>query len=116
MGSLYEALVHLSHVHDDEILDGYRRYESVLSTILTPEQMETYAAHIQQTGVVRIFEDMTPDELAALPPGLPAIANAVMADTPISMENRRVVALLDQRGEHDATPDYNASPRIDANR
>jgi hypothetical protein len=84
--------------------------------ILTPEQIEDYAAHIQQTGVVRIFEDMTPDELATMPPGLPEIAMAVTANTPISMENRRVVALLDQRGEHDATPDYNASPRINANR
>jgi hypothetical protein len=107
MGTLYDALVHLSPAHDAEILDGYRRYEELLATILTPEQMDLYADYIQQTDVIRIFEEMTPDELANLPPGIPAIAAAIMADTNISMENRRVVALLDQRGEHDVTPDFN---------
>jgi hypothetical protein len=74
--------------------------------ILTPEQMEIYAEYIRQADVIRIFEEMTADELAALPPGVPAIAAAIIADTNITMENRRVVALLDQHGEHEATPDF----------
>lgn len=106
MGALYNALESLSPVRDDEVLDGYRRYESILETILTPEQMQLYADHIAQTGVIRIFEEMTPDEIARLPHGLPAIAAAIVADKDITMENRRVVALLDQRGEEAATPDF----------
>ena len=107
MGALYDALVSLSSVHDAEILDGYRRYESLLETILTPEQIEIYADYINQVDVIRIFEEMSPDELANLPVGMPAIAAAILADTNISMENRRVVALLDQRGEDEVTPDFN---------
>ncbi len=106
MGALYDALVSLSRVQDAEVLEGYRRYEWQLTEILTPEQMEIYADYIQQADVIRIFEEMTPAELAALPPGVPAIAAAIIADTNISMENRRVVALLDQYGEHEATPDF----------
>lgn len=106
MGALYDALVSLSPVHDAEVLDGYRRYEDLLTTILTPEQLEIYADYIQQTDVIRIFEEMTPAELTALPPGMPAVAAAILADTNISMENRRVVALLNQHGEHDVTPDF----------
>jgi hypothetical protein len=112
MGSLYRALEALSPVHDAELLDGYRRYESVLEAILTPEQMEQYADAIAQTGVVRIFEEMTPEELANLPPGMAAIAAAITADISVSMENRRVVALLDQRGEEDATPDFQENPTV----
>ncbi|MCC6456242.1 MAG: hypothetical protein IT328_14910 [Caldilineaceae bacterium] len=107
MGALYDALVNLSSVRDAEILDGYRRYESLLETILTPEQIETYADYINQVDVIRIFEEMSPDELANLPVGMPEIAAAILADTNISMENRRVVALLDQRGEDEITPDFN---------
>jgi hypothetical protein len=43
--------------------------------------------------------------LAALPPEIPAIAATVIADTNLTMENRRVVALLNQRGEHEVAPD-----------
>jgi hypothetical protein len=111
MGAVYDALESLSPVHDAEVLDGYRRYETLLETILTPEQMELYADYIENTDVIRIFEEMTPDELANLPEGLPAIAAAIIADTNITMENRRVVALLDQRGEHDATPDFQKTPQ-----
>lgn len=71
MGILYETLVRLSPVHDAEILEGYRRYETALSTILTPEQMAAYAAYIDTTDEIRIFEEMTPAELASLPPGAP---------------------------------------------
>jgi hypothetical protein len=110
MGVLYDALESLSPVHDAEILDGYRRYEAQLATILTPEQLAIYADYIQQTDVVRIFDEMTADELYNLPPGLPAVAAAILADTDISMENRRVVALLNQRGETEHTPDFNAVP------
>jgi hypothetical protein len=106
MGALYDALESLSSVHDAEVLDGYRRYESLLETILTPQQMEAYADYIRQTDEVRIFEEMSADELANLPPGIPAIAAAILADTNISMENRRVVALLNQHGEHNVTPDF----------
>jgi hypothetical protein len=93
-------------VHDAEILDGYRRYEAQLEDILTPEQMQLYADYIQNTDVIRIFEEMTPGEIANLPPGMSAVAAAIIADKDITMENRRVVALLDQRGEVEATPDF----------
>src|SRR5215213_8288672 len=107
MGALYDALESLSRVHDAEVLDGYRRYEALLATILSAEQLETYAGYLRQSDEIRIFEEMTPDELASLPPGIPAIAAAILADTNISMENRRVVALLNQHGEHEITPDFN---------
>jgi hypothetical protein len=44
-------------------------------------------------------------ELAALEPQERTVAEAVVADQNISMENRRVVALLNQRGEHEVAPD-----------
>ena len=109
MGVLYDVLVELSPPHDAEMRDGYRRYESLLETILTPEQMETYADYIRRVDVIRIFEEMTPDEIASLPPGMPAIAATTMADTNISMENRRVVALLSQRGEDEIVPDFSTA-------
>jgi hypothetical protein len=105
MGILYETLEGLAPEHDAEMLAGYQRYESLLAAILTPEQMRVYADYLQITDVIRIFDEMTPDELAALPAEIGAIATAVMADTDLSMENRRVVALLNQRGEHDVAPD-----------
>ncbi len=106
MGALYNALESLASVRDAEVLDGFRRYEALLATILTPEQLEIYAAYLLQSREVRVFEELTPDELAALPPGVPAIAAAIVADTNISMENRRVPALLHQHGEHDLAPDF----------
>jgi len=105
MSSFYDALTGLSPVSDPEVLNGYQRYEALLANILTPEQLQTYANLIQRTGTVRVFEEMSPDELAALTPEEAAIATAVMADTEATMENRRVVALLNQRGQHDVAPD-----------
>jgi len=116
MGALYDALESLSSVRDAEVLDGFRRYEALLATILTPEQLEIYAAYLLQVDEIRIFEEMTPSEVAALPPGVPAIAAAIMADTNISMENRRVVALLNQYGEHDIIPDFPESHESSVNR
>jgi hypothetical protein len=110
MPILFDALKSVSPVQDAEVLDGYMRYEANLEKILTPQQMEVYADYIAQTDEIRIFEEMTPAEIAALPPGLPEVAAAILADKSISMENRRVVALLSQRGEHEATPDFNRSP------
>ena len=91
--------------HDGEMIEGYQRYESMLATVLTSAQMAAYAAYIQQTGEIRVFDEMTPDELAELPPEIAVIATAVLADLDVSMENRRVAALLNQRGEHDVAPD-----------
>jgi len=88
------------------MLDGYRRYESLLTTILAPAQMEAYAESIRQSGALRIFEELTPDELAALPPEERAIALVIRGDENISMENRRVAALLNQRGQHAVAPDF----------
>jgi hypothetical protein len=105
MGVLYDSLIALAPVHDAEMDDGYARYEALLETILTPRQMEDYAAYIRETNKIRIFEEMTPDELAGLPPPVSVIAAAVLADINISMENRRVAALLNQRGEHAVAPD-----------
>jgi hypothetical protein len=105
MGVLLEALVGLAPARDAELREGYERYEALLATILTPQQMEEYAAYIRETDEIRIFEEMTPGEIASLPPDVSVIAAAVLADINISMENRRVAALLNQRGEHDVAPD-----------
>jgi hypothetical protein len=87
MGNLYEAMASLSPVHDAEMIEGYQRYEEMLAEILTPEQMQAYADEIQKSGVIRIF------------------AKIVSKDLNVSMENRRVVALLNQRGQHAVAPD-----------
>lgn len=110
MGILYDTLVRLSPVHDAEMLEGYQRYENLLADVLTPDQMQAYANYIETTDEIRIFEEMTPDELANLPPEIPAIAAIVVADLNLSMENRRVVALLNQRGEHEVAPDLSQQP------
>ena len=109
MGVLYDVLVGLSPVRDAELLDGYQVYESALASVLTPEQMATYAEYVRRSRSVRIFEEMTPDELAALTPDESAIATAIMANENSSMENRRVAALLNQRGQHDVAPDLEAT-------
>lgn len=105
MSAVYEALLTLSPVRDPELLEGYQRYVTLLTTILSPDQMNAYAESIRQRGEVRIFEEMTVEEMAALTAQERAIAAAVMANENISMENRRVVALLNQRGEHEVAPD-----------
>lgn len=111
MSTLYDALAALASAQDAELLDGFRRYEAVLANILTQEQLASYAAELQRTGEIRIFEEMTPAELADLAPDTHAIATAVRADENVSMENRRVVALLNQRGEQRIAPDLHG-PRI----
>ena len=105
MGTVYDALMSLSFKHDEELIEGFQRYNAMLSTILTPEQMEEYAKVIEQTGEIRIFEDMTPTEFAAFSPLMRTIAETIVADLNVTMENRRVVALLNQRGEHAVAPD-----------
>jgi hypothetical protein len=55
---------------------------------------------------------MTPDELASLTPEELTVATAVMASETISMENRRVVALLNQRGQHAVAPDLNSTGEV----
>jgi hypothetical protein len=112
MSVLYEALHGLAPVQDPELLDGYRRYESLLSAILTPAQLATYAAYVQRSGTIRIFEELTPDELAAMTAEENTIAVAVMADEGSSMENRRVAALLNQRGRHDVAPDLESTSSV----
>lgn len=105
MGLLYDTLVDLAPERDPELLDGYQRYEALLATILTPLQMDTYATYIHQGREIPVFDAMTPNELANLPPEIQEIAKAVLADTNIAMENRRVAALLHQRGEDDVAGD-----------
>jgi len=112
MGALYDALESISPVHDAEVLEGYHRYESLLETILTPTQMESYAAYLRQSGEVRIFEEMSPGELVELPAAIATIAADILGDLNISMENRRVVALLIQYGEQKATPDFHDTPIV----
>jgi hypothetical protein len=112
MSALYDALLSLSPVQDPELLDGYRHYESLLTAILTPAQLATYAAYIRRSGTIRIFEEMAPDELSDLTTEENVIALAIMADEHGSMENRRVAALLNQRGQHDVAPDLGATNSI----
>lgn len=111
MTTLYDALAALSPTHDDELLDGYRRYEAAVARVLTPEQTQAYAEAIRNAATVRIFDEMTADEIAALGPNEQAVAAAIVADQDATMENRRVVALLNQRGEHGKAPDLASEPQ-----
>lgn len=105
MGVLMDTLMGLAPEHDREMVEGYARYETVLQELLSRDQMEEYAAHIRAKGEIRVFDEMTPSELANLPPEIAAIATEVLASVDATMENRRVAALLNQRGEHEAAPD-----------
>jgi hypothetical protein len=111
MAALYDVLVELSATQDAELMDGYRRYEAQLGEHLTPQQLDTYAEEIRQSGVVRIFDELTPRDLAAMSPEMQDIASLIRSDINLSMENRRVAALLHQRGEHEVAPDHGA-PRV----
>ena len=98
MGAVYDALLEVSVARDGELLSGYQVYESTLEGILTPKQLETYAEYIRQSKTVRVFDEMTGDQIAALPPEQIPIASAILANENALMENRRVAALLHQRG------------------
>jgi len=100
-----DALIGLSPVQDPELLDSYQRYVACLETILTPEQRATYADLIQHSGVVRVFDTLTPNELADLDADEAAIATAIIADSTTTLENRRVASLLNQQGLHELAPD-----------
>ena len=98
MAAVYDALLEVSPDRDGELLRGYQVYESALEGILTPEQLATYAESIRHSKTVRVFDEMTADQIAALPPEQIPIASAIMANENALMENRRVAALLHQRG------------------
>ena len=98
MGAVYDALLEVSPYSDGELLEGYRVYESELEGMLTPEQLATYAEYIRYSKTVRVFDEMTADQIAALPPEQILIANAILENENSLMENRRVAALLHQRG------------------
>jgi hypothetical protein len=104
MGVLYDSLAALAAVEDAELLDGYARYEAQLEPILTPQEMRAYAEYLHRMGTIRIFEEMSPAELRTLPASVAAVAEKVVNNLHVSMENRRVVALLDQRGALQAAP------------
>ena len=108
MATLMDALIGLAPVQDAELVDSYRRYVACLESILTPVQCATYAELIQRTGVVRVFDTLTPDELANLEPDEAAIATAIIADGTTTLENRRVASLLNQQGLHEVAPDLGA--------
>ncbi len=105
MSALYDVLVELAPAHDGEILEGYRRYDRLVERIATPAELNIYADYIRQQGEIRIFEELNPGERTQLPAEVQVIAEAVVADIDATMENRRVVALLNQRGEHAVAPD-----------
>ncbi len=105
MSTLVDTLTTLASAHDPEMREGYQRYEALLAAVLTPEQLAEYAAYIQQSGEIRILEELTPAEVGALPAAVQTVAAAAAIDMNIAMENRRVVALLNQRGEHAVAPD-----------
>ena len=101
MGAVYDALLEVSPERDKELLEGYRIYESALENILTPEQLTAYAGYIRHSEAVHVFDDMTADQIVALPPEQIPIATAILANEHSNMENRRVAALLHQRGQQD---------------
>lgn len=106
MHPLVQALNQIAPVDDPEVIAGYERYATALEAILTPEQMATYADMIQRTGTVRVFEDLAPEEIAELTIEETAVATNIIADETATMENRRVAALLSQRGQVRAVPDF----------
>ena len=66
MNAVYDALVDLAPLSDPQVLDGYQRYAALVGTLLSPAQLATYADSIRRHRAVRIFEELTPDELAVL--------------------------------------------------
>ena len=108
MGAVYDALLEVSPDRDGELLEGYRVYESALERILTPEQLATYAESIRHSKTVRVFDEMTSDQIAALPPEQIPIASAILENEYSLMENRRVAALLHQRGQQGTAQDLDA--------
>ena len=98
MGAVYEASLEVSPYHDEELLEGYRVYESALGGILTPEQLATYAESIRHSKTVSVLDEMTSDQIAALPAEQIPMVSAILANENAVMENRRVAALLHQRG------------------
>ena len=108
MGAVYDALLEVSPYRDEELLEGYRVYESVLEGMLTPQQLATYAEDIRHSKTVRVFDEMTSDQIAALPPEQILIASAILENENSLMENRRVAALLHQRGQQDTAQDVDA--------
>ena len=98
MGAVYDALLEVSPHRDEELLEGYRVYESALERILTPQQLDTYAEYIRHSKTVSVFDEMTAYQIAALPPEQIPIASAILENEYSLMENRRVAALLNQRG------------------
>ena len=105
MATLMNALSGLAPVRDPELVESYQRYVACLETILTPEQRATYAELIERSGVIRVFDTLTPEELAALEPDEAVIATAIIADGTTTLENRRVASLLNQQGLHEVAPD-----------
>lgn len=108
MGVVYNALLEISPDRDEELLGGYKVYESVLEAILTPEQLLTYAKSIRDSKTVIVFDEMSPDQMATLPPEQIQIATAILADETSLMENRRVASLLHQRGQQGTPQSFNA--------
>jgi hypothetical protein len=105
MGAIVDALMELAPVGDGELMEGYQRYEAALASLLTEAQLRTYADVIRHDGEIRVFDEMTPDELASMSADMAAIAATVLGDIDTTMENRRVAALLNQRGQHEVAPD-----------
>ena len=113
MQSLISVLEQLAPEEDTELAQGFQRYMAALEPILTAEQLDTYASLIERTGVIRIFEDLAPEELAELSPEETAVATNIMADQTATMENRRIGSLLVQRGQTEVVPDFAPIPEAE---
>ena len=113
MSTLVHVLEGLTPMRDPELIEGYQRYASLVEAILTPSEQEAYAAFIQRSGTFRVLDLMAPNELEALTSEEAAVATTIMADATATMENRRVAALLNQRGQHTIAPDL-VPPHEDA--
>lgn len=105
MGIVYDALLEVSPYRDEELLEGYQIYESALEGILTPEQLATYAEHLRHSKTVLVFDEMTAEEIASLPSEQIPLVSAILANEKSLMENRRVAALLRQRGNQGTAQD-----------
>ena len=68
-----------------------------------------YMMHcLRSHPIVTESYEMTSDQIAALPPEQIPIASAILENEYSLMENRRVAALLHQRGQQDTAQDLDA--------
>lgn len=89
MNALYRALKALEQRHDSELLLAYRAFLDRLEVILTPAEVDTYAASTTRGPPGRSGSSATSAE--------GAVKAKITADAEAVSRNRKLVALLADR-------------------